>query len=178
MKQRLWRAVRGAPQAQSTPLPDLLRAWVGCGLAMLALAALEKALQTTGNLPLLMGSLGASAVLLFGAPQSPLAQPRNVIGGHVLSALAGVTAFQLLGGDMLAAGGAVSGALALMHLTRTFHPPGGATALMAVIGGEGIQSLGYAYALLPCGVGAVLIVLLAFFLHTLPHARRHTAAKE
>lgn len=163
----------GGPAARVHPSGKILRAWAGTALAMLILVGLEKLLQQQWNLPLLMGSLGASAVLVFGVPQSRLAQPRCVIGGHVVSALTGVAAFQLLGGDMLAASGAVSFALVLMQLTRTLHPPGGATALMAVIGGEHIHAMGFSYALLPCGVGATLLVLLALLIHSAPHGCRY-----
>ena len=105
---------------------------------------------------------GAMFFLLYGAPQSPLAQPRNVIGGHVVSALIGVMAFQMLGAyGLLAPSLAVSTAIVVMRLTGTLHPPGGATALMAVIGGDGIHQLGYWYALVPCGVGAVVMVCTA-----------------
>ena len=129
---------------------------------MFFLTALENVLRQGWNLPLLIGSFGATAVLLYGAPQSPLAQPRNVIGGHVVSALIGVMGFQMLGAyGLLAPSLAVSTAIVVMRLTGTLHPPGGATALMAVIGGDGIHQLGYWYALVPCGAGAVVMVCTA-----------------
>ena len=78
------------------------------------------------DLVLVIGSFGASAVLIYGAVHSPLAQPRNLIGGHVLSALVGVAAYKLLPGEVWLAGSlAVSTSIALMHVTRTLHPPGG-----------------------------------------------------
>ncbi len=96
------------------------------------------------DMTLLIGSFGASAVLVFGAARSPLAQPRNLIGGHVVSAFAGVTAWTLFQQyPWLAAAFAVATAIAAMHLTRTLHPPGGATALVAVIGSDQIHDLGY-----------------------------------
>jgi len=95
-------------------------------------------------------SFGASAVLLYGAPRSPLAQPRNLIGGHLVSAVIGVSAWMLFQQyPWLAAALAVATAIAAMHLTRTLHPPGGATALIAVIGSDKIHDLGYLYVLLP-----------------------------
>lgn len=73
----------------------------------------------------MMGTFGASAMLLFGSPHVPFAQPRNVLGGHVVSAMVGVAAFQLVGHiPWLAAALAVSGAIAAMHVTGTLHPPG------------------------------------------------------
>lgn len=133
--------------------------WTAGTGAMFFLTALEDLVRQGWNLPLLIGSFGATAVLLYGAPQSPLAQPRNVIGGHVVSALIGVVTFQMLGAcGLLAPSLAVSTAIVAMRLTGTLHPPGGATALLAVIGGDGIHQLGYWYALVPCGAGAVVMV--------------------
>jgi hypothetical protein len=86
---------------------------------------------------LLIGSFGASAVLIFGTVKSPLAQPSNLLCGHIISALIGVTAYKLLPAhSWLASGLAVATAIAAMHATKTLHPPGGATALIAVIGGK------------------------------------------
>lgn len=91
---------------------------------------------------LLIGSFGATAVLVYGAIRSPLGQPRNVFGGHVISALIGVLSYQLVGDIVwLAAGLAVSTAIAAMHMTRTLHPLDGATALIAVIGGDSVHNL-------------------------------------
>ncbi|NNG14388.1 MAG: HPP family protein, partial [Gammaproteobacteria bacterium] len=88
----------------------------------------------------LVGSFGASAVLIYGVSTSPYAQPRNLIGGHVLSALVGVTfALLLQTNPAIAAALGVSLSIVVMHVTRTIHPPGGATALIAVVGGENIH---------------------------------------
>jgi CBS-domain-containing membrane protein len=124
---------------------------------------------------LIIGSIGASAVLLFGAIRSPLAQPRNLIGGHALSALIGVSLHLLLvreTGDpgilsgiqpfiasVLTPALAVGLSIAVMHATRTLHPPGGATALVAVIGSQQIHAMGYWFVLFP-GILAPLILLL------------------
>ncbi len=120
---------------------------------------------------MLIGSFGASAVLVYGAVRSPLAQPRNLVGGHVISAAIGVAAHQLLGAaPWLAAAAAVATAIAAMHATRTLHPPGGATALIAVIGGDQIHALGYLYVLAPVGLGAALLLLVALLVNNLPQA--------
>lgn len=157
----LW-ASGGKGEPLRSRLKDCLWIWITGSGAMFFLTALENVLRQGWNLPLLIGSFGATAVLLYGAPQSPLAQPRNVIGGHVVSALIGVMAFQMLGAyGLLAPSLAVSTAIVVMRLTGTLHPPGGATALMAVIGGDGIHQLGYWYALVPCGAGAVVMVCTA-----------------
>jgi CBS domain-containing membrane protein len=116
----------------------------------------------------LIGSFGATAVLLYACPRSELAQPRNVLGGHFLSALVGVTAFKLVGSHAtLAAALAVATAIAVMQLTRTLHPPAGATALIAVLGPEKIQSLGYRYAFTPVLVGVSIMLLVAVVMNNL-----------
>ena len=112
----------------------------------------------------LVGSFGASAVLIYGVVNSPLAQPRNLIGGHVLSALLGVTVNYLVPIPWLGAALAVSGSIVLMQVTKTLHPPGGATALIAVIGSGDFERLGYLYVFNPIltGVSILLLVALVF----------------
>jgi CBS-domain-containing membrane protein len=123
---------------------------------------------------LIIGSFGASAVLIYGAIRSPLAQPRNLLGGHILSAIIGVTAFQWLGGQpWLAAAVAVSISIALMHLTGTLHPPGGATALIAVIGGESVHNLGYLYVVIPTALGAGVMLIVALLINNISKSRKY-----
>ena len=153
---------------------EIFWAWAGSCLSVICLALLEKLCSQEWNLPLLIGSFGASAVLAFGAPHSPLAQPRNLVGGHVLSALVGVTSQAMVGAEpVLAAALAVSTAIALMHMTQTLHPPGGATALIAVIGGPGIHEMGYWYVLLPCAAGATCMLVLALAANNLAARKRY-----
>lgn len=126
------------------------------------------------DMTLLVGSFGASAVLVYGAIRSPLAQPRNVLGGHILSAIVGVACYQLLGGTIwVAAAIGVSLAIAIMLLTKTVHPPAGATALIAIIGGEKIHALGFLYTLVPIGLGALILVLVALLVNNLSENRRY-----
>ena len=103
-------------------------------------------------------SLGATAVLVFAAPHSLFAQPWSVLGGNMLSALIGVLCQRLLPDATLAAASAVAIAIAVMHLTRSIHPPGGATALAAVIGGPDIHQLGFTFALYPVGLNCLLLI--------------------
>lgn len=110
-------------------------------------------------------SMGASAVLLFAAPHGAFSQPWPLFGGHVVSALIGVTCARWLGGDlMLAAALAVSLSIAAMYTLRCLHPPGGAIALYAVLGGEAVHALGYGYVLSPVllNAGVLLGVAIAF----------------
>ena len=124
--------------------------------------------------PWLVAPLGASAVLLFAVPASPLAQPWPIIGGNVLSAIVGVTAAQSIPSTAIAAAVAVGGAILLMSLLRCLHPPGGAAALTAVIGGKSIAGLGFLFPLIPMGLNSVLLVLTGlvvhrFSAHSYPH---------
>jgi CBS-domain-containing membrane protein len=162
---------------QSPPrvrLPEVLWSWIGSFLGLAAVAFIHyKILDQTG-LMLIIGSFGASAVLIYGAIRSPLAQPRNLLGGHILSAIIGVTTVQLLGGELwLAAAVAVSTSIAVMHLTGTLHPPGGATALIAVIGGESVHNLGYLYVLMPTALGAIVMLIIALIINNIPKNRKY-----
>ena len=122
----------------------------------------------------LIGSFGASSVLIYGAVNSPLAQPRNLIGGHVLSALVGVTVFKLLPEMLwLNASVAVASSIVLMQITKTMHPPGGATALIAVLPSEKIQELGYWYALSPVLSGAMILLIVALIFNNIPKGRKY-----
>lgn len=162
---------------QSPPkvgLFEVLWSWIGSffGIAVVALIH-YKILDQTG-LMMIIGSFGASAVLIYGAIRSPLAQPRNLLGGHILSAVIGVSAFQVLGGQpWLAAALAVATSIAVMHLTKTLHPPGGATALIAVIGGDSVHNLGYLYVLMPAALGAIVMLIIALIVNNIPKKRKY-----
>ncbi len=125
------------------------------------------------DLTLIIASFGASAVLIYAAVKSPLAQPRNLIGGHILSAITGVAFYQLLGGSWYSAALAVSAAIALMLLTGTLHPPGGATALLAVTGSAQIHKLGFLYVLVPVGLGAFVLLAIALAINNLSTSRKY-----
>lgn len=154
--------------------PEILWSWIGAFCGILPVAWLNYRLFAGTEAVFLIGSFGASAVLLYGAILSPLAQPRNLLGGHLLSALVGVAVCKLCGATpWLAAPLAVASAIALMQATRTLHPPGGATALIAVIGGPKIQDLGFGYALVPVGLGALIMLLVALVVNNLCRSRRY-----
>ena len=162
---------------QSPPrvrLTEVLWSWLGSFLGLAAVSLIHyKILDETGFM-MIIGSFGASAVLIYGAIRSPLAQPRNLLGGHILSAIVGVTAFQWLGGQpWLASAVAVSTAIAVMHLTKTLHPPGGATALIAVIGGESVHDLGYFYVLMPTAIGAIVMLIIALLINNIAKNRKY-----
>jgi len=120
----------------------------------------------------LIGSFGASSVLVYGIINSPLAQPRNLIGGHVISAMIGVTVFKLFAGELwFACALAVSLSIVAMQITKTLHPPGGATALIAVTGGKKIEELGYLYVLSPVLSGVLILFAVALIFNNLRHRR-------
>lgn len=163
--------------SQSPPrvsVSEILLSWLGSFLGIAAVALVNFQLLDGSDLVMIIGSFGASAVLIYGAIRSPLAQPRNLIGGHVLSALIGVAIYKILPeAPWLASSLAVSTAIAAMHATKTLHPPGGATALIAVIGTEKIHSLGFLYALVPAGAGAAIMLLVALVFNNVPKSRRY-----
>ncbi len=109
----------------------------------------------------LVASMGASAVLLFAVPHGPLSQPWPVLGGHLLSAAVGVVCAKLIAQPLLAAPAAVAAAIAAMHYLRCIHPPGGATALSAVVGGEAVHRLGFEYLLTPVLINVLVILAVA-----------------
>lgn len=117
---------------------------------------------------LLIGSFGASAVLLFGAAESPLAQPRNVVGGHLISAAAAVAVVTFIGSGPVAIALAVGLATFLMYVTRTVHPPGGATALIGVQGKVGLSFL-----VDPVLIGALILLGVALFTNNIVHHRHY-----
>jgi CBS-domain-containing membrane protein len=126
--------------------------------------------------PLLIGSFGASSVLIYGVINSPLAQPRNLLGGHLLSAFIGVTVHRLLPQELwLAAALAVSLSIVGMQITKTLHPPGGATALIAVIGSPQLKALGYWYLLAPVLVGALTLLVVAVVFNNIAATRSYPA---
>jgi CBS-domain-containing membrane protein len=110
---------------------------------------------------LIVPSMGASAVLLFAAPHAPFSQPWNVIAGHAFSAIVGVACWQWIPDYTVAASASVGLAIGVMVITRSIHPPGGATALAAVIGSEKLHNLGYSYEYQPILLNAVTILLVA-----------------
>lgn len=163
----------GAKSPPRVGFNEVLWSWAGSFSGIAAVAFLNFNFFEPGDLTLIIGSLGASAVLIFAAIKSPLAQPRNLIGGHVLSAFVGVTAYQLMGMTWLASALSVSFAIAAMLFTGTLHPPGGATALIAVIGSEKIHNLGYLYVLVPTLAGALLMLVIALLINNLADGRKY-----
>lgn len=155
-------------------LSEIGWSWIGAFLGIAAVAFINYNILDGNDFIMIIGSFGASAVLIYGAIKSPLAQPRNFVGGHVFSAVIGVACYQMFSSHMwLASSVAVATAIALMHATKTLHPPGGATALIAVIGGEKVHELGYLYVIIPVGIGAMIMLGVALLVNNIPKSRRY-----
>ncbi|MBB6251297.1 HPP family protein [Nitrospirillum iridis] len=130
----------------------------------------------TAGLPYLVAPIGASSVLVFAAPATPLAQPWAVLGGNVVSGLAGVLCARLIPDLALAGAAAVALAIVAMSLLRCLHPPGGAVALTAVLGGPAIQAAGFGFVLAPVAVNTALLVAMGLVFNNLTrHRYPHTA---
>lgn len=122
----------------------------------------------------LIGSFGASAVLVFGATNSPLAQPRNLVFGHLISAIIGVSIYKLFPEHLwLSSALAVSISIVGMQITKSLHPPGGATALISNIGSEKIKALGYGYVLSPVMSGVLILFIIAITVNNIPRDRKY-----
>ncbi|MCF6132022.1 HPP family protein [Flavobacterium wongokense] len=154
-------------------------AFVGSFIGIGIIAYLQSQTLPHSDVIYLIGSFGASSVLVYGVIQSPLAQPRNLIGGHLVSALIGVTV-QKLAPDILwiTAPLAVSLSIVLMQITKTLHPPGGATALIAVTGSAELKNLGYWYVVSPVLVGSMILLLVALFFNNITSNRQYPVHKK
>ncbi|MER1986704.1 MAG: HPP family protein [Solibacillus sp.] len=120
------------------------------------------------NAEWLMAPFGASCVLVFAVWNTPLAQPRNVIGGHVISALIGLILYHAFGSEPWTLALGVGLAIACMMVTKTTHPPAGANPIIIILGGYS-----WSYLLTPVLVGAVVIVCVALILNNLRSDRSY-----
>ncbi|WP_157606283.1 HPP family protein [Schlesneria paludicola] len=154
---------------------EKLIAATGGGLAIFCLFYLTSWAIAIPDSSAIVTSMGASAVLLFAVPHGQLSQPWPAIVGQVISAIIGVTCAKLIPWPTIAAAFAVGLSIGAMHLLKCIHPPGSATALAAVMGGDAIRNLGFAFVFCPVLVNSVMLVLLAI-LFSLPFKRRRYPA--
>lgn len=124
---------------------------------------------------LIVASMGATTVLLFAVPHGPLSQPWSIIGGHTLSAIVGISCAKYIPNTLLAASLAVGLATGVMYYLRCIHPPGGATALSAVVGGEAVHQLGYQYIITPVLLNVIVILLVGIIFNYAFSWRRYPA---
>ena len=154
---------RTAP-LQAPPAFDIFISWLGSflGIAVVAILAMVY------KMPMLVASFGASAVLIYGVPDAPLSQPRNVFFGHTLSATVGVLTYLLLGLSWWSAALGTAIALIVMLMTKTTHPPGGATALVAIS-----TKASPMYILTPVAVGVLILLAIAILTNNLSPNRSY-----
>lgn len=158
---------------------------IGAAIGLFITELIGRAALGTTN-PWFIAPMGASAVLLFAVPSSPLAQPWSIVGGNILSALIGVTCVKLFGVSGIAVGVAVAAAIGAMFALRCLHPPSGAVALTAVLGGPAILAQGYGFALWPVGIDSFLLLAAALVYNNalgrryphpvIDHANQHKTA--
>ncbi len=154
------------PPAMTVDRYERLRSCSGALVGVLVTGVLSYLMLGFGDstnpaLPFLIAPMGASAVLLFAAPASPMAQPWPVFGGNIISAAVGVTCAKLIGDPPVAAAVSVAAAIGVMFLLRCLHPPGGAAALTAALASSSIQEQGYYFVLSPVALNTFLIVVVA-----------------
>jgi CBS domain-containing membrane protein len=166
----------GVPE-HAVPWYERLVATVVAGLGIWVVTATSSigAPADTSSL-WLVGSIGASAVLVFAVPHGPLSQPWAVLGGHGISAVVGVAVALTLGEGSVAAAVAVAGAIGAMHVLRCIHPPGGATALTAVLLASAGNDPGWDFVLTPVLLNAGTIVVAAVVLNAPFAWRRYPLA--
>jgi CBS domain-containing membrane protein len=150
--------------------------WLGAFLGIYTISVVNKLMSThhTDSM-LLLGSFGASAVLIYAAPHAEFSQPRNFLGGHFISTLIGVSVYKFLPFDIsILSAIAVSLAIVIMYYTNTLHPPGGATALAAVLGSEQMHELGYMFAFSPVLLDSFILFVIALVINNLSdNPKRH-----
>lgn len=132
-----------------------------CFSAILGIAWISQQFTLSPAYPTLIASMGASAVILFIIPNSPLAQPWPLVGGQLVSTVIGVACAQLVSDTAFASAYAVAGSVLAMLLLRCLHPPGAAAALAPVLGGYSITSVGYGFVLMPVGINVVAMLIMA-----------------
>jgi len=118
------------------------------------------------DMPLILASTGASAILVFSLPFSPVSQPWNLVGGHLVSAVVGVSCFFLVPDELIASSLSIPFSMLFMHYLRCMHPPGGATAITAVIGGANVHTLGYAFVIIPVFINSIILLSIAMAIAT------------
>ncbi len=154
-------------------------AFVGSCVGIGIIAFLQSTELPNSDVVFLIGSFGASSVLVYGVIESPLAQPRNLVGGHLVSAFIGVTVQKFLPELIwISAPLAVSLSIVMMQVTKTLHPPGGATALIAVTGSSEIKNLGYWYVVSPVLVGSLILLVVALIFNNITSERQYPTGKK
>jgi CBS domain-containing membrane protein len=156
---------------------EKLASVVGAALAIAAVIVVSRDVLDQTGAAMVIGSMGASAVLLFAVPHGALSQPWPVLAGNLLAAVIGVTCARVIPDQAAAAAAAVGLTIGAMHLCRCIHPPGGATALTAVIGGPAVHALGYGFVLRPVLLNVLTIGAVAVAFNSRFSWRRYPASR-
>ena len=149
---------------------------VSCFIAILVVAWITHKFSATAAYPIMVASMGPSAVMLFIIPHSPLVQPWPLVGGQLVSALVGIWSAQVISDMALASACAVGLSVFIMLLLRCLHPPGAATALIPIMAGDPITSLGYGFVLMPVGLNVVIMLTMAIAINRLVLRYEYPAA--
>lgn len=167
------------PKLAGARFNDRLISCLGAGLGVFVAAVAGVGVQNIWPaLPFLIAPIGASAVLVFAVPASPLAQPWPVFGGNVCSAAVGVTVAHLVSDPILAVGLAVAIAILVMSLLRCLHPPSGAVAVTAIIGSDAVITAGYMYPVTLVAANSAALVLAGFLFHRITgHSYPHRVSE-
>lgn len=142
-------------------IKELFISALGAFIAVATAGFFSNVILASTNTPLIVASAGASAMLVFGLPHALVSRPWNLIGGHMVSAIVGVTCCYLISDTLLSTSIAIPIALIAMHLLKCMHAPGGATAVTAIIGGEAVHQLGYAFVILPIFFNSLILLIVA-----------------
>ena len=179
MKKQLYTLIHYLkPEASSVSLREKALSGFLALIAMLVVLFSNHAMIGFDKAPLILASIGATSLLLFATPLSPVSQPWAVIAGHTLSAIIGIFCFQSIENIVLAAALAVSLSIFIMYVSDCLHPPGGATALAFVVAGPEIHTMGYEFVLTPVLSSMVPLILMAFFLNNLVPGRYYPSSLE
>ena len=144
--------------------PKLL-SLIACFCSIFFIALLTKIISPWEGYPMIVASMGASAIILFFIPNSPLAQPWPFAGGQLLSAIVGVACALNISETSTAAATAVGASIVVMLIMRCLHPPAAATSLTPVMAGQSITSLGYSFVLVPVAVNVISMLILALIIN-------------
>jgi len=139
---------------------------VGAFIGTLIASFFSNSILQAEDMPLILASTGASAILIFSLPFSPVSRPWNLVGGHLVSAFVGVSCYLYVPNELAASSLSIPLAMLSMHYLRCMHPPGGATAITAVVGGANVHALGYAFVIVPVFFNAIILLSIAMAIAT------------
>jgi len=145
---------------------ELLLSSIGACIATLLASFFSDSLLAAEGLHVLLASTGASALIIFGMPFSPVARPWNLVGGHCVSAIVGIACYKWIPYPVVGVAVATGGSMVAMGWCRCMHPPGAATAISAIIGGEAIHHLGFAFVVVPVMINSIILLSVAMAVAT------------